>query len=80
MTIDGESIFQGLTVLAIAGLVTDHFRLRREVSDLARSALTVEFMKEVRGEFTAIRSELQKVATDLAFIKGQQAGSHPSGD
>lgn len=73
MTLDLSAIIQTLMGLAIAGLVADHFRLRKEVATIEKNALNSEFMREVRAEFFAIRTDLQKLATDLAFLKGQQA-------
>lgn len=79
MTVDGAAIVQMLMGAAVLGLVGDHFRLRKELAALEKSALNGEFRREVMAKFDVLQTTLQQLSTDLAFIKGQQAAQHGEG-
>lgn len=79
MTVDGEAIAQMLIGSALVGLVVDHFRLRKELAALEKSALNGEFRREVMSKFDVLQVTLQRLSEDMAFIKGQQAAQHGEG-
>ena len=76
MNVDPSALLQMLMGAAIVGLVADHFRLRKELAALEKSALNGDFRREVMTKFDALQGTLQKLSEDLAFIKGQQAAQH----
>lgn len=78
VTLDLASIVQGLTSLALAGLVADHFRMRSEIAKLQATFVTWEHMQrfesKIEGYFSELRGELQRLGEGVAELRGRSGG------
>lgn len=74
VTLDMASVVQGLIALALAGLVTDHFRLRGEVAKLVTRDEVKRIEDKMDNHFAELRTELQRLAEGLAELRGRSGG------
>ena len=74
VTLDMASIVQALVILALGGLVTDHFRLRAEVSRLVPREEMKRFEDKIDNYFADLRSELQRLGEGVAELRGRSGG------
>lgn len=74
VTLDLGSVVQGLIALALAGLVTDHFRLRSEVAKLVTRDEVKRIEDKMDNHFAELRTELQRLAEGLAELRGRSGG------
>lgn len=74
MSLDPSSIFNGVVLAALVGLVTDHFRVRTALSDMrlhiAENFASNKDAEKIEQTLTSVVERLDKMVVQLARMEG----------